>query len=337
MAELKQRHGCVSVWLWLVIIANLIFAIVYLVDIFSSTTQGTDILFEGGLSALSLIMVLAAILLMRWNKCGFWLFIMGSLVSGILSSTSLQLGVAGGLGTVIGCLIAVLIWYGILQITKDGVSAWSQLEGGWDYAHCRHLYQFFGVIVVVILGITIFRYASTSGSSTADTDVVEDTLAVGPDEKDVPDIVWKTFYGAKHSCSLEAPDDFRPTNFSEDQTLGLSCTTYDPSVVVIRETAQSLKENGITNVKSYSDVVVKMMANTDGSKDFNKISQDNYGDKSYLVVFDRTIDDTASRFYILTTRTNKYFYYCAVTCEKKYVKKQELTIKHMISTFKVNE
>lgn len=336
MNELKQRHGCVSAWLWVAIIANLIMAIVYLVDVFNET-HGNDILLGGGLSALSLVMVLASILIMRWNKCGFWLFFIGSIVSAILTAATLQIGALGALVTICGGLFGVLIWWAILHIKKDDVSAWSLLEGGWDYAHCRHLYQFFGVIIAIILGITIFKYTSFHGTSSSETDVIEDSISHETDEEDIPDIVWKVFSNSKHSCSVEAPDDFKPTTFSEDQILGLSCTNYDPSVVVIRETAASLKANNIKDVKDYSNVVVKMMANTEGCTSFNKISQEKYGKKSYLAVFDRTIDSTAARFYILTTRTSKYFYYCAISCEKEYAAKQKPTIMHMISTFKVNE
>ena len=60
MENYKERHGCVSAWLWIVIVANLCFCIYYfmtMLDSESSLSFG-----YGLLSALSVSLILGAIL-----------------------------------------------------------------------------------------------------------------------------------------------------------------------------------------------------------------------------------------------------------------------------------
>lgn len=66
-------------------------------------------------------------------------------------------------GAMIGSLFAILIWWAILQMKKDGVSAWSQLQSGWDGKHCRHLYQMFGAIGVILFILTMIAFGNANG------------------------------------------------------------------------------------------------------------------------------------------------------------------------------
>ena len=85
MNETKQRHGCINAWLWLVIAANLAFCGYYAIQMFS-VWSNTMVWGFGLLSILALGNVLGAILLMRWNKCGFYLFIVCSIITAIVNA-----------------------------------------------------------------------------------------------------------------------------------------------------------------------------------------------------------------------------------------------------------
>ena len=63
----KQRHGCVTWWLWFAIIVNFVVAIIYSVAMFDVADSGLA-LGSGLLSMLGVLNVLGSILLMRWNK-----------------------------------------------------------------------------------------------------------------------------------------------------------------------------------------------------------------------------------------------------------------------------
>jgi len=122
----KERHGCVTAWLVFMIVANSITAVLYL---FAS-----DLISEGlpnGISnsiilllgVLGIVNIIFAILLLSWKKIGFWGFLFVSIV-GLCINLSLGLG----LGQSLLGLVGIAILFGILQIKKDDVSAWDNLE-----------------------------------------------------------------------------------------------------------------------------------------------------------------------------------------------------------------
>lgn len=332
MNETKQRHGCVNAWLWLVIAVNLVTCGYYAIKMFSME-YNTLVWGFGLISILALGNVLGAILLMRWNKYGFYLFIACTIINAIINAGILSLGAISG----IQGLVAILIWWGILHIKKDGVPAWKLMNGGWDYKHCRHLYQLFGIIAGGLLIATIAASttnAYTAGVSDGDSEEVADTVAV---DEVIEEITWKRFSDDGNYCSIEAPDDFRKATISEDQILGLMCSDYDPAVFVLKESNNDVKAAGISSPKEYADVLVKMNRNVDGATNFKKISEREYSANSYLIVYDMDIDGTKFRYNLLTTRTSSNFYYCMVYCLSEYSGKLEETVNHMLDSFEANK
>ena len=185
----KQRHGCVTWWLWFAIIVNFVVAIIYSVAMFDVADSGLA-LGSGLLSMLGVLNVLGSILLMRWNKTGFWLFLSSSLLGVVINIGVLNLNPAASLYS----LVSILVWWGVLQIRKNGASAWSLMNKGWDYKHCRHLYQVFaGVIILLfVLSLVAFGVANRkSGSLMSDESVweEEDVYPVGVMDSVVVDTV----------------------------------------------------------------------------------------------------------------------------------------------------
>lgn len=124
--SLKQRHGCVTAWLALMIVANAITSLIYFFasEIVLQKFQGKgskEVLFVLGF--FGIINVVAALLLMRWKKIGFWIF---SISSAVILVINLLIGL--GTGRVIFGLIGIIILYGILQIKNNGISAWDNLK-----------------------------------------------------------------------------------------------------------------------------------------------------------------------------------------------------------------
>lgn len=336
MNEGKERHGCVSVWLWLAIITNFCCAIYYVVSMFGTFTSSHS-LGLGLLSICATLNILGTILLMRWIKYGFYVLLTGFVLIAIVNVGILSMEPY----FLVPNILSLLFWWGILQIRKDGVSAWNLLELGWDYKHCRHLYQFFGVIMAVLLVLTIVAlprhhdgYSNKNLLSSDDSEkVIEEPVEEEPVEVE-EQIVWKTFSDKNKICSIEAPDDFRTAELSADQTLGLMCTDYDPAVVIISEEANVLKISGIRTTKDYADAIVKMCRNAEGGTGFVKISENKYAEDSYLIVYSMTVDKIKFRYSLLTSRTKSKFYYCQVYCLDQYAEKLQPTISHMLESFK---
>jgi len=124
-SNLKQRHGCVTAWLIFMIVVNSLMAILYL---FAGNIIAQNL--PGGISNSMLILlailgvgnVIFSILLFKWMKIGFWGFLLTS-IAALAVNLNIGLGVVQSLLGLAG--IAVL--YGVLQIKKDNVSAWTNL------------------------------------------------------------------------------------------------------------------------------------------------------------------------------------------------------------------
>lgn len=110
----KKRHWFVTFWLWFMIVVNVIMCFVNMANAYTTVSYVA--------SALMAVNVIGAIMLLNGKKLGFWIFVAMAAISAILN-VSLE-SIAGAFGAVIG--VAVL--FGILQITKDDVTYWSQLE-----------------------------------------------------------------------------------------------------------------------------------------------------------------------------------------------------------------
>ena len=333
MNETNQRHGCVNAWLWLVVAANLIVCGYYATQMYH-VGSNSHVWGFGLLSILALGNVLGAILLLRWNKCGFYLIIAGSIITAIVNLGILNLGVIVSMQG----LFALLIWWGILQIKKDGVSAWKHMNGGWDYKHCRHLYQLFGVIAGCLLVATIAATTiNRNKTNISDNEKGKSIDSVIVDTETVEGIKWTRYSDDGNCCSIEAPNDFRKARLNDDQVLGLVCTDFDPAVLVLKESSSDVKAAGINSPKEYADALVKINSNADGASNFKKISEKEYSANSYLIVYDLDIDGTKFRYNLLTTRTSSNFYYCMVYCLYEYSEKLEDTVNHMLDSFEANK
>lgn len=123
---IKQRHGCVTAWLVFAIIANSISALIY---IFSSNliTDNLPVKVSTPMIVLMGIMSVAntvfAIMLLKWKKIGFY----GAAITSIFALI-INLSIGLGIGQSFLGLLGIVVLYAILQIKKDNVSAWDNLE-----------------------------------------------------------------------------------------------------------------------------------------------------------------------------------------------------------------
>lgn len=124
MAEGKTRHGCLTAFLILIIIANSATALMYL---FRGVAIRQSIPNMPGfaiplLIVMALFNLLCAIALFRWKKWGFWGFCGSSIVALTLN---LYLGL--GIGPSLGGLVGLLLLFGVLHIGKEN-KGWPQLD-----------------------------------------------------------------------------------------------------------------------------------------------------------------------------------------------------------------
>jgi hypothetical protein len=123
MAEAKKRHGCLTAWLVLMIVANSASALWYVLrsETIRRSLPNAPAWALPVLIIFALLNLVCAVALLQWKKWGFW----GFCASGV---ASLVVNLWLGLGTgVAGAVVGVLLLYGVLHIGKEN-KGWPQLE-----------------------------------------------------------------------------------------------------------------------------------------------------------------------------------------------------------------
>ena len=124
MAEQKQRHGCLTAWLVLMIVANSAAGLMYLsgsAAIKQTLPSAASWAFPV-MGILGLFNLVCAVALLKWRKWGFW----GFLGSGIVASlVNMSMGI--GIGMSVVGMVGIALLYGVLQIGGEN-RGWPQLD-----------------------------------------------------------------------------------------------------------------------------------------------------------------------------------------------------------------
>lgn len=197
--------------------------------------------------------ILGAILLMRWNKLGFFLFLICQtcqvLLDVFLFDSEPYL--------IVSLVLAMCIWRAILQIRRNGVSAWENMSTGWDYKHCRHLYQVFLGITFIIFLLILFAVVNDANSDTEREDSEEYELY--DDGYELDSIAVDTVAVEVIDSVLYDPE----TPAVYDDTEKADLDAEDPDVIFLKRSVQEIElpmyaGNGvvITNIYVDSDNLV---------------------------------------------------------------------------------
>ena len=122
--DLKQRHGCVTFWLWLVLLVNLGSVLMQVINLLDPSESVYPVWTVVLLVLLASCNVVASLLLMRWRKLGFYLFVASALAELVVCLLLLDYHPVQSVAS----LFNIAIWWAVLQIRSDGRSAWSQME-----------------------------------------------------------------------------------------------------------------------------------------------------------------------------------------------------------------
>jgi len=122
----KQRHGCVTAWLILMIVANSLTAGLYLFakEMVTKSLPGdvsTPLIILLGICAIG--NVIFSVMLFQWKKLGFW----GFVVTGV-GAIIINLIIGFSIGQSLFGLAGIAILYGVLQIKQGNFTAWENLE-----------------------------------------------------------------------------------------------------------------------------------------------------------------------------------------------------------------
>ena len=157
----KNRHGFVTFWLWFGIVASIINIPLNFISIsklsnlgylglqlkeagidissFSESIDSHQIIWIITTVLLGICLIVCYSLLLKWKKNGFWGFIGVSVTSAIINLNMLNLvkqdylliGLRleqSPIPQVVMAIVSIVILWAVLQIKKEGVSCWKQLE-----------------------------------------------------------------------------------------------------------------------------------------------------------------------------------------------------------------
>lgn len=120
----KHRHGCLTAYLVVMIVANSAFALVYLFGseaVRRNTPSMPQWVFPV-LIVVGIFNLICAIALFRWKKWGFWGFAASAVVAFFVN---LSIGI--GPGFALFGLLGVAILFGVLHIGNED-KGWPQLD-----------------------------------------------------------------------------------------------------------------------------------------------------------------------------------------------------------------
>lgn len=288
--ELKERNGCISFWLWIAIVANIGMSIFYAVTMFSAYSKEMA-LGLGICSILGAVNVLSAILLLRWNKIGFYMMMASSIMTIVVNLCVLKTEPIAAIGS----LIAILIWWAILQMKKKGVSAWSQLRSGWDVKHCRHLYQLFAGVGGVLFLLTLIAFGQEHSNPFKNIMVKDDT-----DIEAVVDTV------SVDSVKVDTVAVIEEETIEEKNTRYLRHMIYETN-----KTFPQKLEAGITLTKMYMDgnYVMYLAECDEDILDMELLSQNRVNMKQSIKAAMDTSDPEIKMFIKNVIKANKGFGY----------------------------
>lgn len=155
-----QRHWFVVLWIWLMIVGNAVAAAVSAVSVALGLNL-VSMLYPFSIS-ISMLYIFGAVQLLFRNLWGFRLIIVASALSIIVSILSVKwFDLRYAVGNALGAVIGVLIVYSVLQIRKNGQSAWSQLREKWNKRALSILLPVFTLLVIGVWLIWLipFLYA----------------------------------------------------------------------------------------------------------------------------------------------------------------------------------
>jgi hypothetical protein len=120
----KKRHGCLAAWLYLSIIFNVVFTVLYLAGAGVSESTKTSPTWAIPILILLLICEIVCILaLLSWKKWGFWGFCAINLI-GLIVDIGLGINM---IWPSIDVLVNIAILFGMLNIGQDD-KGWPQLD-----------------------------------------------------------------------------------------------------------------------------------------------------------------------------------------------------------------
>jgi hypothetical protein len=122
-----SRHIFLSIWLWLIIIANAFVAAAYFsgASVLSAKMPTIPMWFFVLIGVLAVVNIISAIALLKWRKWGFWALVATAIISCLLN---VVIGSQAVVSALISSFLGVAILYWALNMGDPEKKAWPRLR-----------------------------------------------------------------------------------------------------------------------------------------------------------------------------------------------------------------
>lgn len=215
--------------------------------------------------------VLCALMLWKWMRWGYWLYIFSAVFVMVDDLISAPLDM---LPTLVGGVIGLLILYGILNLKKNGIPAWKQMDYSFHWKEHRGMYGGFIALLVGIflIGIVKMQQEPTyTGYSDPLYGMESDTTFVSTEEYPAT----QTMLAKDGSCSVVVPDFFVKQDLNDGSILSCGLNDDHPYVTVMREKKVTVNDYGLTTLAKYTDYLTDQMKQQGEIMDYRQLSREN--------------------------------------------------------------
>lgn len=264
----KKRNKFISFWLGLMITLNTLGACFMLYGLL------TEDMYGGTWMTVSMsftLNVLCALMLWKWMRWGYWLYIFSAVFVMVDDLISAPLDM---LPTLVGGVIGLLILYGILNLKKNGIPAWKQMDYSFHWKEHRGMYGGFIALLagIFLIGIVKMQQEPTyTGYSDPLYGMESDTTFVSTEEYPAT----QTMLAKDGSCSVIVPDFFVKQDLNDGAILSCGLNDDHPYVTVMREKKVTVNDYGLTTLAKYTDYLTDQMKQQGEIMDYRQLSREN--------------------------------------------------------------
>ncbi|MDR2971637.1 MAG: protein kinase [Bacteroidales bacterium] len=324
-----KRNWFVSFWLWLLIVVNGILVHWFAIGSVIADLSLEVFIFCALASNLFLISLFSAIGLLKRIKLGFWIYCF-STFSLLLLSNLLEFNTS--LFIMLGALFAIGVLFAILQIKKNGISAWKTL-GKPNFNKNKYYYIVLIILLITSICFSYFYYQKQYSEKTGyfyngfETSNNDDVV-----ENDFENYHW--FYSDDNSWKIKLPSYIKFDN-DEDEDWRFYNKAGTFGARVIREKKEVVEALSIYTLSSYVTFIQNSITQDNDDLSYtNKKSVTINGLNAYQFNFSIFEDGSQGYGYVAYIDGDNYYYQIIVV--NAYEPQKEEAIK-IINSFSIIE
>lgn len=150
--ESKERHNCVTVWLFFMLFSYMFLGAYNLANIFNDHRNIPSSLIYGSFVIISLFNIRGCVMLLKGKRYGFYLLVVFSSLAFGISMVHVNVPIA-----VCNIMVIAICW-GVLYVKKNGMAAWTLMDKGIDNKPLQYICYLLGVVLVLsIVAITMTK------------------------------------------------------------------------------------------------------------------------------------------------------------------------------------